>query len=90
MKEGARNTVVDEKQDSPFMTQKTEAISGTDSGSNPCPSLQSHSSNPLHYRRLLLLSIRSDIRKMVDGFLYRLFLLSRKVNERKNVCRSGT
>ena len=66
------------------MTQKTEAISGTDSGSNPCPSLDRHRSNPLHYRRLLLLSIRSGyIRKLVDGFLSRLFLLSRMLNEQK-------
>ena len=55
--EQERNTVVDEKQDSLFMTQKTEAIAVTDSGSNPCPSLHSHRSNPLHYRRLYLLSI---------------------------------
>ena len=39
------------------MTQKTEAISGTDSGSNPCPSLHSHRSDPLRYRHLLLLSL---------------------------------
>ena len=73
------------------MTQKTEAISGTDSGSNPCPSHHRHRSNPLHYRRLLLLSIRSGyIRKLVDGFLSRLFLLSRMLNEQKNIYRSGT
>ena len=67
------------------MRQKTEAILRTDLISNPCPSLHNHSSNPLHYRRLLLLSIRSGyIRKLVDGFLSRLFLLSRMLNERKN------
>ena len=66
------------------MKQKTEAISGTDSGSNPCPSLHSHRSNPLHYRRLLLLSIHSGyIRKLVDGFQSRLFFLSCVLNEQK-------
>ena len=61
------------------------------SGSNPGPSLHSHRSNPLRYRRLLLLSIRSGyIRKLVDGFLSRLFLVSRIVNERKKIYRSGT
>ena len=75
---------MDEKQDSSFMRQKTEAILCADSISNPCPSLHSHSSNPLHYRRLLLLSIRSGyIRKLVGGFLSRLFLLSRMLNEQK-------
>ena len=73
------------------MRQKTEAILCTDSVSNPCASLHSHSSNPLHYRRLLLLSIRSGyIRKLVDGFLSRLFLLSRTLIEQKNIYRSGT
>ena len=81
----------DEKQDSPFMRQTTEAILCTDLISNPCPSLHNHSWNPLHYRRLLLLSIRSGyIRKLVDGFLSRLFLLSRMLNEQKNTYRSGT
>ena len=66
------------------MKQKTEAISGTEQGSNPCPSLHSHRSDPLHYRRLLLLSIHNGyIRKLVDGFLSRLFLLSRMLNEQK-------
>ena len=51
--------MVDEKQDSPFLRQKTRAISVTYSGSNPFPSLNSRRSNPLHYRRLLLLSIES-------------------------------
>ena len=75
---------MDEKQDSPFLRQKTRAIAGTLSGSNPCPSLHSRRSNPLHYRRLLLLSIRCGyIRKLVDGILSRLFLLSRMLNEQK-------
>ena len=73
------------------MTQKTGEISGTDSSSNPYPSFHSHKSNPLRYRRLLLLSIRCGyIRKLVDGFLSRLFLLSRMLNEQKNTYRSGT
>ena len=64
------------------MRQKIEAILCNNSVPNPCPSLHSYSSNPLHYRRLLLLSIRSGyIRKLVDGFLSRLFLISRMLNE---------
>ena len=75
---------MDEKQDSPFTRQKPESILRTDSVSNRCPSLHRHKSNPLHYRRLLLLSIRCGyIRKLVDGFLSRLFLLSRMLNEQK-------
>ena len=74
---------MDEKQDSPFLRQK-RGLFCTDSVSNPCPSLHSHKYNPLHYRRLLLLSIRCGyIQKLVDGFLSRLFLLSCMLNQKK-------
>ena len=51
------------------------------SGSNPCPSLHGHRSNPLRYRGLFLLSIELAIYKKI---LSRLFLLICMINEQKN------
>ena len=86
IKKGARRKHSSgEKQDSSFMTQKTEAISGTDSGSNPCPLLHSHRSNPLRYRHLLLLSLELATYEKYRSIAFSLacFFLSCVLNEQK-------
>ena len=61
------------------------------SGSNPCPLLHSYRFNPLSSRRLLLLCIEltTYAKFWSIAFLSRLLLLSGKLNELKNNCRSG-